>query len=292
MKRTSAFVGVALLAVALAIAAWPEFATSQKSNAQRETLSVGIYDGELSLLVLVAESQGFYAKNGLDVKISGYEAGLIAFDRLIAGHLDVATPADYVFANRSLQDNTLRVLASISTSDVVEFLARKDKGIAQPSDLKGKRIGTTLGTISEAFLRAYLLLRYISPTDVTMINLPPSQIVERISSGEIDAGVTWESFAYEIKKRLGANVLSWPAQDYQDLSLLLATRKDILEAKPKAIELFLKLDRGRKLSGSPDRAKAIATRWGRDPAYGLHLKHSICCLLTRQDQDFEANARR
>jgi ABC-type nitrate/sulfonate/bicarbonate transport system substrate-binding protein len=290
-----------LISISVAVLAflplWPVFASPEKSLAAPETLSVGIYDGEISLLVLVAENQGFYAKNGLDVKISGFEAGVNSFTRLLAGDLDVASPADYVFVRRSLLDDTPRILASISASDLVEVLARKDKGIRQPSDLKGKRIGTTLGTISEAFLRTFLLLRYISPDDVTMIDLPPSQIVAALSRGDIDAAVTWDSFAYEIKKQIGKNMLSWPAQDYQDAFILLATRKDVIETKPKAIELFLKslVEAEEFVRTHEEEAKAIIYgRWKREPAYVDHIWGRIRFSVSLDQsliKAMEANAR-
>ena len=128
-KNESFRIGIVVLVLS-PIVAWSGLAGSEQGGGNRETLSVGIYDGEISLLVLVAESQGFYAKNGVNVNISGFEAGIIPFNRLIAGEVDVATPADFPFVSRSLHDNTLRILASISSVDVIELLARKDRGIA------------------------------------------------------------------------------------------------------------------------------------------------------------------
>ena len=139
--------------------------------------------------------------------------------------------------------------------------------------------------------------RYISPDDIIMIDLSPSQIVEALCRGDIDAGITWESFVYEAKKCMGENVLSWSAQDYQDLFMLLVTRKDVIETKPKAIELFLKslVEAEEFVRSHGKEVRAIADkRWGREPAYADYIWERIRFAVALDQaliKALEANAR-
>ncbi|MHC1726694.1 MAG: ABC transporter substrate-binding protein [Syntrophobacteraceae bacterium] len=269
---------IALLAL-FSLTRHPGTAGATMSTGQSEPITVGVYDGEASLLAFVAESEGFYSNNGLNAKITPCQTGLQALERLVAGEVDFATVATFPFTRYSSQHSTIRIIASIATADSVELLVRKDRGITTPADLKEKKIGITLGTSSESFLRTFLLLRYISPDEVQMIDLSPAELVEAIALGEVDAAVNFEIFAYEIKKRMGESVLSWPVQDHQDYCFLMVTREDVIKAKPQAVERFVKslVEAEGFVRTHVEEAKAIISRqWGREPAYvrqiwGRHL---------------------
>ena len=66
-------------------------------------------------------------------------------------------------------------MASIGLSTGNKIVARKDRNILKPSDLKGKRIGFSPNTTSDYFLDMFLLANTISRSEVNGREHPSCQ---------------------------------------------------------------------------------------------------------------------
>ena len=74
---------------ALLIAAIGLSACGQSTNEPVEKLTVGVFKGVFSSLIWIAESQGYYPDNGLDVTIQDeYETGIAPMRDAIEGKVD------------------------------------------------------------------------------------------------------------------------------------------------------------------------------------------------------------
>lgn len=228
-------------------------------------VSPAIYSG----LIAVADEKNFFKEAGIDISIQPYPSGLEAIKAMCRGDVRVATASDVAFAVEMLKDPTLRVLVSIGTTDGSQIVARKDRGIQTPSDLRGKRIGFSADTVSDYFLYTFLLIENISPNEITAVNIAPARQVEALLNGEVDAVSAFEIFAYEAAERLGANGVSWFSQYNLDYHWFLAIKdgaarsaeplKRLLSALLKA-EAFVQSDE----AGAK---RLIARKWGYDPAF-------------------------
>ncbi|MCK5050232.1 MAG: NrtA/SsuA/CpmA family ABC transporter substrate-binding protein [Candidatus Cloacimonetes bacterium] len=201
-------------------------------------ITLAAYAGETGALVYIAEDQGFFEENGLEVTIKDYESGKAATDALMNREADIATSADFVFISNSFDNTDLRVLGTVSTAEVKELVARKDKGITTIDDLIGKKIGVTKKSGGEFALGRFLILNALSYKNVDLVDLKPSEIVEAVLNGDIDAGFTWDPNVYDIKEQLGNNVISWSGG--QDFYFVLLTKEDWIENNSAAAEDFIK----------------------------------------------------
>lgn len=208
-----------------------------------ETIRIGAFKGEFAALVWLAESEGLFAKYGLKAQVTGFDSGLAAVESLMAGAQDLATAADYVFVHKTLTYNTnLKIISEIARSDSFQIVARSDRGIFSPTDLKGKRIALTLQTPSYYFLDRYLIYHHIDPRSVTIVDHPPLKLVEAISLGDVDAVITWEPYVWNIQQKLPKNSISWPAQADQQFHFLLISGAEFAEKRPGvARKVFLAL---------------------------------------------------
>jgi len=224
-RRYGALIGIALIAggIIAGAAIWlaMDDDTSQYNTA---SLTLGVYAGDTSSLVYVAREQAFFKERGLNVTLKEYDSGKAAFDGLLADDVDMATAAEFVFVSNSFTHHSLSVMGSIAATDEMnKLVARRDHGIAAPSDLAGKTIGITKKSAAEFYLGTFLLFHNLSLNDVTVVDLTPGQIVENISNGGIDAALTWEPNVYRIQQQLGSDVVTWPGQSGQEFYFVLAS---------------------------------------------------------------------
>ena len=187
-------------------------------------------------LVYVAEDQGFFEKNSLEVTIKDYRSGKACADALIAGEADIATSADNAFVSNSFKHADLRVLGTVATAQVKELVARKDKGITTLTDLIGKKIGITKKSGAEFQLGVFLTFNGISQEAIELVDLKPPKMRGAISNGDIDAVFVWDPYLYNIKKELGKNAISWPGGE--DFYFVLLTKEDWLDKKVLPVEAY------------------------------------------------------
>lgn len=59
-----------------------------------EKITLAAYAGSYGFLPFIAQEQGYFAANGLEVRIDEYAYGLKAMEAMLAGKADLATAAD------------------------------------------------------------------------------------------------------------------------------------------------------------------------------------------------------
>jgi NitT/TauT family transport system substrate-binding protein len=201
---------------------------------------VTVAAGKSAVLVYVAQDQGFFQENGLDVEIEDYDAGKLAADALLAGEADIATAAEAVLVSNSFDHDDVRGWAVIAGYQIQELIARKDRGIDEIADIKDKKLGVTRKSAAEFALGRFLTLNHLSFQDVEIVDLTPAEIVDAMGSGDIDAALTWEPHIYTLKQALGTTAISWPADSGQDTCFVLISKDAWLKAHPSAAERFLR----------------------------------------------------
>ncbi len=78
----------------------------------------------------------------------------------------------------------------------------------------------------------------LSQQDVELVDLKPSEMLEAISNGDVDAVFVWDPYLYSIKKELAENVVSWLGGEEFFFGLL--TKEHWTKNNPGAAERFLK----------------------------------------------------
>ena len=206
-----------------------------------EKITIGAPPTELCRLLFVAEQQGFLEENGLDATVELVQTGKLAIDGAMAGKLDLACCAEFVLVSEIMAGNqNLRCLASYGYGEITELIARRDRGIANAEDLRGKRIGLPLRTIAEFFLGRFLTFAHLSLKDVETISIIPSELEAALAQGGVDAVMAWDPVTYEIKRKMADKIVAWPGQNGQSCYGLLVGREEITRNRPAALERLLR----------------------------------------------------
>jgi ABC-type nitrate/sulfonate/bicarbonate transport system substrate-binding protein len=252
-----------------------------------EKITLGLVVIESSSLAYIADARGMFKEHGLDVTIIDFPDGPKATDELLKNKIDVTAVSAFVFVNRSFDWNDLRIFGSIFRGDTLEVSARKNRGITKPADLKGRRIGVTRNTVGDFFLETFLSLHGIPIGSVRLVDLKPSEIPEAISSGSVEAAITWEPYAGKIRNGLGPRAVTWPGQSGQNYQLVLVAKEEFIKERPLAVKRMLEalLEAEKYWSEhATDAQNLIAARLGYDPAL-LQSVWKRCDLRVRLDQD-------
>ncbi|HLI12126.1 MAG TPA: ABC transporter substrate-binding protein [Alphaproteobacteria bacterium] len=123
------------------------------------------------------------------------------------------------YAQISYAGLTASVLLRARGKDVVVVASTNEKGralVSNPSipdvkGLKGKKIGVTFGSIEQMTLIATLHANGLDPDrDVSLINMPVTDMPIALKGGSIDAYMGFEPWAVFGVKNYGAKVLAYP----------------------------------------------------------------------------------
>lgn len=177
------------------------------------SLTLAVADLQAAAPVLIAEAKGFFLAEGLAPKIIHCPVGRVCLQQLLDGKAQIATAADVPIATASLMRKGFAIVATIASSGRENrLIVRQDRGIRSAADLKGKRIGTLIGTTGQYFTESVLLYSGLNVADVTIVPLDPSDVIGPLQRGEIDAAGLFEPYGREALRRLHtqARILPMP----------------------------------------------------------------------------------
>jgi NitT/TauT family transport system substrate-binding protein len=242
MSRPKRTVVLALIVITIVTVASVAFLYLNSMNnffGKPQSITIGNLPLESSALLYVADKQGFFKQNGLEVTISDYETGLDSNIALINGKVDIAGGAELPLVRMAFQNQSVQAIAVINKSELEYVVARKDHGIENISDLEGKTVGLPKGTISEFYLNRFLSLNGVNPSNVTVVDMTLSQAQSALLNGDIDALVNWQPYTNTVEDGLGGNAVAWSVQGNQKTFGILTCRNDWIAANPELVNHFL-----------------------------------------------------
>jgi NitT/TauT family transport system substrate-binding protein len=171
---------------------------------------------ELNALFYVAEAQKLFAANGLQVTLKeDYDSGASAAAGMLNGEADIALAAEFPIVRQVFNKKDITSFGTIAKYENTYIIWRTDSGIKTIQDLKGKKVGVTLKTISEFYLGRTLDLNGINIQQVTLIDTRAPDSEKAIAEREVDAVATWEPWVAQINQRMGKEVITMPLQSGQ-----------------------------------------------------------------------------
>lgn len=205
---------------------------------ERLVLAASPYPGAAP--AFVAQAQGHFQKEGLNVTLQTHPSGKAALEAVIAGQADVATVAELPVALAVLKGEPVTILATLSTQTDYGVVARLDRGVSAPASLKGKRIASAIGTSSDFFLDALLVRLRLSRADVQVIDRKPTEMADTLEKGEADAIATWEPHVSDARQRLGANAAVFQSAGIYESTFNLATMRPFVERRAETVKKILR----------------------------------------------------
>jgi len=222
-------------------------------------LTVGMEPSQVNTLIYIADEQGYFAANGLNVTIRDYPSGAAATEGLLLGESEIATATEFVLVGKALDRVPLRTFGSIDEFEQIYLVGRKDSGIMEVPDLKGKTIGISRKTAAEFYLGRFLELHGMNIREMNLEDVRPLQIVDALANGDVDAVVTWQPHVSTIQERMGDGVVAWPVQSGQPAFCIAICSGDWADGHPDEITRFIRAlsEAQGYLVRNPEGSKAI-----------------------------------
>ena len=258
MSKKLSLIIVILVIIALAVEGYVLLQTyrnpPKKFTGPMEKITVGVEKSLLPALVWIAEDNGYFTKNGVEVTIKEYDSGRTALKAMLAegglaspnppaggeGGLDMVTVAQTpVMFNSFNRSDFAIVSAMVSSYNDVFVLARRDRDIAKPGDLRGKKVGLTKGSTGQYFLGLFLSKNNILPSEVEEVDIPAGKLAESITAGAVDAISVWQPHVYNAQKALGGKSITFPTRKIFREDFYFVPNKNFLQNHPVAITRFL-----------------------------------------------------
>ncbi len=257
-----------IVLLSLSIGLFSCFSEARPSRA--ETIVIAATPIQLNTLIYIADDQGFFNNNAVKIEFRDYETGVAAVDGLLRGEADIALTTEFVIVGNLFQKRHTVDIATIDKSVFFYIVARSDRDIKTGSDLKGKIIGVPSQTICEFYLGRTLNLCGIELKRVAMVDTKASDPGSTLASGNVDAVVTWEPHATNLKQQFGDRVTILPAQSNQPSYWSTVSTQAWVDNHKGLVKRFLQslVKAEEYIVFNEDKAKAIIKkRLGYDDTY-------------------------
>lgn len=257
---------------------------------ERLTLAVAIQP--ISAPVYVAYEKGFFKEEGLDVALQSHWTGKEAFASVLKGTAQFGTVAETPLMFSGLKGEKFYIVATIADSNRYQkIVARKDRGIAGPKDLAGKKIGVCKGTTAEYHLDAFLTYYGINHNLIHAVPMKTEDLTPALEKGDIDATVVWPPHIAKQQKLLGSNALTIENEKIYSIYWNIVTVQDYAKAHPETVKKLLRaIARAeRYIKGNADAVHAIVAKKMDNKSFSLadynfDLYQSHNLLLSMEDQ--------
>ncbi len=234
--------------------------TQQPSQTRLQDITIGMGQTAASTLLIVAKDKGYFAQHGLNVTFSKSPSASDSLKNLLNSKNDFVFVNEYEISDPALYNQKLRVIGTLSESDVNYVVARRDRGIFKVQDLEGKKIGVTKGSIREYFLGRFFVINGLSLNTITLINLPLASLADATVKGDIDASFTSEPYVYQMRQQMGENAVVWPVNLGQHAHFSLVCNESMIKEHPEIVEglMVSVLQAETYINSHPEEAKNAA----------------------------------
>jgi NitT/TauT family transport system substrate-binding protein len=188
---------LALVAIVVALTVpWPSSAQTPLTP-----LAIGAIPTDAGSVVYYAADMGFFARNGIEAKVTDMPNGALFAAALAGGSLDIgltnagtlAQAREHGIAERFIAPSSLAIQPPAYT-DVIAVGAKST--IRTGADLNGKTIAcTALHNLTEISVEAWVDAHGGDSKMLHFIEIPPSQTAAAIETGRVAAGNLTEPYA-------------------------------------------------------------------------------------------------
>ncbi len=204
--------------------------------APEKTITIGVMPDVESIPFIIAEKNGYFKNQGVQVKIEHFNSAKDRDSALQSGKLDgvITDFLAVIFANEG--GINLKIVSKNDGN--IELMAGKTSGINSIQEIKGKSVGLSTNTIMEYTADRMLESAQIKPEEIKKMAIPPLPTrLEMLQGAKIDTAILPEPLAGLAIKN-GAKVLSSTDQLGNKAGAIAFTAKSLQENRDQIKAVF------------------------------------------------------
>ena len=176
------------------------------SEPQLQPLRIGLNNWPGYAIMFYAQEKGIFAKRGLSVELVRFSNQQDNVRAMLRGALDASFVPFWEVMQADPGENKPVYLLVADVSHGSDGIVAQS-AIKSVKELKGKRVGTKLGTVSHLILLEALNANQLQPLDVEIDDVLNETAVEKLQAGSLDAAVLWEPTLQNTAKAIQGNVI-------------------------------------------------------------------------------------
>lgn len=208
-----------------------------------KTLNIAIQPSPEYTPLYIARDEGWLDEAlkdyDIEIKWSEFESGPPENESFAAGQQDIGVMGN-VPAISGIAAGQERTVIGISANGEKAYgiIVKADSNINTPEDLKGKRVGLVVGSISQNYLDTLLKAHNLTSNDVEILNLNFSEQIAAFESGQVDALSTGEPILSKLQASGSAKLIADGTGIFLGENVIVG-RNEYLKANPTIIKIFL-----------------------------------------------------
>jgi sulfonate transport system substrate-binding protein len=206
-----------------------------------------------------------FAPDGIVVQFQQFSYGPPIIEGLAADSLDFGEVGDMPIVTAVANGIRLQSIYKTGVNpDSNTLLVPVNSTVTSVSELKGKKVGASIGSSGHHYLVLLLAEAGLNVEDVEIVNLGANDLGAALAANEIEAGTTWEPYGAIFTGNGSAKLIAKSGGVKQNTSTVIA-RNDFIEKNPDITARYLKvvLEIEAFIDEDPERAiKIIAKESG------------------------------
>ena len=234
------------------------------------TLAAAVGSNMNHVPTFVGVEKGIFLKHGVDLKLKVLATGPEMSKALQAGEVQVVGAAYSNYPVAVERGMTARGVVGLMgdrtgrySDDPVSIWSRKGTGIGRVEDLAGRKVGTPVGGTADEYLGVVLQKKGVARERVTVLNVPPGNLVSALQGGGVDAVAAWEPFGSLVQAKVPDAVLVVRGGGYMGYFINMAVHDDVIAKNPELVERYVigAVEAAHYTRQHREEAAEIATRW-------------------------------
>jgi ABC-type nitrate/sulfonate/bicarbonate transport system substrate-binding protein len=187
----------------------------------------------------VAKAKGLFKNEGLDAEVTVFTTGATATEAFRAGRGDFISAGDLPSIAMWKTGNVVGLAPLSSDTEIFGIVGKSS--ISSPADLRGRKVATRMGSTGEFLLYRYLAAGGLAPSDLTIVDLAPPDMVLALVHGDIDAFAWLAPFTTRAIATGKDIKLITSAKGLANNRIVLSVTRSFAEQNPRLVSAVLRV---------------------------------------------------